>query len=53
MTVFNDLGKGCFRERYYSESDDLRLQTLHQLIETAAEQARTAKEQECQEKTLE
>jgi hypothetical protein len=53
MTVFNDPGKGCFGERYYSKSDDSRLQTLHQLIETAAEQARTAKEQERQEKTLE
>jgi hypothetical protein len=54
MTIFNDPGKGCFGERYYTESDDsARLQTLHQRIETAAEQARTAKEQEWQQKTLE
>lgn len=54
MTIFNDPGKGCFAERYYNESDDsLRLQTLHQRIETEAEQARATKEQEWQEKTSE
>jgi hypothetical protein len=47
MTIFNNPGKGCFGERYYTESEDSsRLQTLHQRIETAAEQARTVKEQE-------
>jgi hypothetical protein len=53
MTIFNDPGKGCFGERYYNESDDSTLQTLHQRIETAAEQARTAKVQEWRDKTLE
>jgi hypothetical protein len=54
MTIFKDPGKGCFGERYYTESNDSsRLQALHQRIETAAEKARTAKEQEWQEKTLE
>jgi hypothetical protein len=54
MTIFNDPEKGCFGERYYNESDDSSsLQTLHQRIQTAAEQARIAKEQEWQEKTLE
>jgi hypothetical protein len=54
MTIFNDPGKGCFGERYYNESNDSsRLQTLHQRIETAAEQARTSKEQERRERTLE
>lgn len=54
MTIFNDPGKGCFGERYYNESDDSsRLRILHQRIEAAAEQARRAKEQEWQEKTLE
>jgi hypothetical protein len=47
MTIFNDPEKGCFEDRYYTKSDDSsRLQSLHQRIETAAEQARTAKEQE-------
>jgi hypothetical protein len=54
MTIFSDPGKGCFGERYYNESDDSsRLQALHQHIETAAEQARLAKQKEWQEKTLE
>ena len=53
MTIFNDPRKGCFGERYYNESGDASLQTLHRHIETAAERACVAKEREWREKTLE
>lgn len=54
MTIFNDPGKGCFGERYYTESaDSSRLQSLHERIETIAEQARIIKEQELVSKTSE
>lgn len=47
MTIFNDPEKGSFADRYFDESQDsLKLQTLHQSIETAAELARTKKEQQ-------
>ncbi|KAI9782401.1 MAG: hypothetical protein M1816_001899 [Peltula sp. TS41687] len=48
-TIFDNPTKGCFAERYFNESpDSTRLQELHQRIETAAELARTRKEQEWQ-----
>lgn len=49
MTIFHDLTKGCFAERYFAESQDsMRLQKLRELIETAADAAREKKEQEWQ-----
>lgn len=54
MTIFNDPEKGCFADRYFDESQDSsKLQILHQKIKTAAELARSKKEQEWQKLSTE
>ena len=54
MTIFEDPVRGCFAERYFTESEDSqRLQELYQRIETEANLARTIKEQEWQRLSVE
>jgi Protein of unknown function (DUF3638) len=47
LTIFVDPMRGCFAERYFNESkDSLKLKELQECIESAAEAARTRKEEE-------
>ena len=53
-TIFDDPGKGCFAERYFSESrDSLSLQHLQERIEAEADEARARKEREWRESSAE
>ena len=54
MTIFHEPTMGCFSERFFTESpESVKLQDLHQRIETAAEVARKIKEKEWQKMSAE